>query len=81
MILAEGCSIACFCETWLQPDSINDSALVINNYSMFRRDRRNRFRGGGLLVYVKSDLCPHLRPDLSPRHRMYCLGIQTALSR
>ena len=65
MILAEGCSIACFCETWLQPDSINDSALVINNYSMFRRDRRNRFRGGGLLVYVKSDLCPYLRPDLS----------------
>ena len=32
---------------------------------MFRRDRRNRFRGGGLLVYVKSDLCPHLRPDLT----------------
>ena len=32
---------------------------------MFRHDRRNRFRGGGLLVYDKSDFCPHLCPDLT----------------
>lgn len=42
------------CETWLSP-RIPDSLVDINGYTIFRSDRMNR-AGGGVCVYIKSEL-------------------------
>lgn len=44
---------AVFTETWLDND-IPNSAIEIDGYSIYRRDRN--YRGGGILVYVSSTL-------------------------
>ena len=38
-------------ETWLSPN-VNNSAINLNGFSIFRRDRRDGRRGGGVCVYV-----------------------------
>ena len=54
-ILARETKPACFCitETWLD-DTVSDSENQIENYNVRRRDRNRR--GGGVCVYVRSDL-------------------------
>ena len=46
-------------ESWTH-EKIGDAGININGYSIFRRDRdfdkRDRRRGGGVLLYVRNDL-------------------------
>jgi len=44
--------IICVTETWLNAD-ISDSKLNINGYTLFRKDRCNGKRGGGVAIYCK----------------------------
>ena len=37
-------------ETWLSPN-VSNSAINLNGFSIFRRDRRDGRRGGGVCVY------------------------------
>ena len=62
--------IGCISETWLKT-SIDDSALVISNYVCYRNDRADGRQGGGVAVYVKSNLsCTHL-------HHYSVAGLET----
>ena len=58
------CDILMLSETWLQSSSVIDSFLDIPSFNVFRKDRPEGGRGGGLLVYVKSSLKAHRRTDL-----------------
>ena len=52
--------IGCISETWLKA-SIDNIALAISNYTCYRNDRADGRQGGGVAVYVKSNLsCTHL---------------------
>ena len=51
----------CISETWLDP-SINDSAIEMDNYSLIRKDRNRN--GGGVCVFIRSDLHFSVREDL-----------------
>lgn len=46
--------LICLSETWLNSTILN-TALEIDGYKLFRRDRYNQ-RGGGICVFVKSNL-------------------------
>ena len=46
--------IVCITELWLS-NGIDDSLVKLPNFNTFRYDRHNS-RGGGVLVYVKSDI-------------------------
>ena len=62
--------IGCISETWLKT-SIDDSAHVISNYVCYRNDRADGRQGGGVAVYVKSNLsCTHL-------HHYSVVGLET----
>ncbi len=52
----------CFTETWLD-DSIKDAEIEIENYFLIRRDRNRK--GGGVCVYVRSDIGFNQRMDLN----------------
>jgi len=53
--------VGCISETWLKP-SIDDSAIVMSNYVCYRNDRADGRQGGGVAVYVRSNLsCTHLQ--------------------
>ena len=46
-------------ETWLR-DDVADTELVLDNYSVYRRDRDDNSksnRGGGVLIVVKDMIC------------------------
>ena len=51
-----------FCESFLD-DSWSSAALAVDNYNLFREDRRTG-AGGGLLIYVPSHLPVKRRSDL-----------------
>ena len=53
-------------ETWLD-DSVSNSEISIENYSVFRKDRRcvKDKNSGGVLLYVKSNLLPIVCDDLN----------------
>ena len=53
--------IVCICETWLNHTVFDNE--ILPNYSIFRRDRKDR-TGGGILVAVKSDIKASRRSDL-----------------
>ena len=50
-------------ESWTT-DEIADSEISLNGYTLFRRDRGENKRGGGVLLYVSSDLVVSLRDDI-----------------
>jgi len=53
--------VGCISETWLKT-SIDDNAVVISNYVCYRNDRADGRQGGGVAVYVRSNLsCTHLQ--------------------
>ena len=54
-------------ETWLT-DAINDSLVDIPGYNTFRMDRDTslgKFRGGGLIAYIKADIRAQMLPEYS----------------
>ena len=53
--------ILCICETFLN-DTFSDTELQLENYQLFRKDRKTN--GGGLVIYVKENLRCSLREDL-----------------
>jgi hypothetical protein len=51
-------------ESWAR-DDMGDSELALDGYVMFRRDReKQNSRGGGVLLYVKSDIMAVERQDI-----------------
>ena len=62
-LLANQTHAACISisETWLD-NSIFDTELHIPNYNLFRRDRNRQ--GGGVCLYIRSDLAFNPRDDL-----------------
>ena len=48
-------------ETWMD-NTINDSEVEIENYNLERRDRNRN--GGGVCIFVRSDISYNLRDDL-----------------
>ncbi len=66
-------------ETWLLP-SVDDVEISPNNFTVFRTDRVQTHRGGGIALYIKSSLKPvRLRVDIevSPCVEMICYRIST----
>ena len=45
--------VLCLTETWLTP-LIVDSSISIDGYSIFRRDRADGRRGGGVCIFTKT---------------------------
>lgn len=45
----------CLCEMWLTP-RIDSRLVCINGYNMCRVDRKIKKRGGGLVIYIRTDL-------------------------
>ena len=50
-------------ETWLD-STVADSEIAIDGYDVYRRDRSNDVRGGGVCLYVKTMLSFTLTNDL-----------------
>jgi hypothetical protein len=46
--------VACLCETWLT-ESISDSMIVSNSFSIFRKDRTNNRKGGGVCIITRNN--------------------------
>ncbi|CAB4022732.1 excitatory amino acid transporter 1-like [Paramuricea clavata] len=53
-------------ETWLRADYYNEEILPSDNYTIYRKDRANYRRGGGVLLAVKADILSYRRIDLEP---------------
>ena len=49
------------CETWLD-ESVTDSEIDIQDYHVVRKDRNRN--GGGVLIYIRSDIAFNTRSDL-----------------
>ena len=49
-------------ETWLD-ESVTDSEIELNGYIVHRKDRNRK--GGGVYLYIKSDIAFNLKPELS----------------
>ena len=73
-------------ETWAN-DGIFDSELALQGFDMFRQDRQGSRHGGGVLLYVKSDLRPVKCESIGDfpeqvwcsiqdkNHVHYCIGV------
>ena len=61
LVLKTNASVLCLSETWLD-HSITDSEISIPSYSIVRKDRDRH--GGGVCLYIKSNLPYNCRPDL-----------------
>ena len=46
-------------ETWLTPD-IKNTELLLDDYNVYRKDRNNNKRGGGVLIAVKNNITSEL---------------------
>ena len=52
--------IACITESWLNNDIVSN-VVDVPGYVMYRHDREDGRRGGGVLCYVRDNLaCSHL---------------------
>lgn len=51
----ESIDILCLTETWLN-ESMPDGNVAISDYCLFREDRTDGRRGGGLMVYIRNNL-------------------------
>ena len=62
-LIAKQSNAACMClsETWLD-DSVFDTEISINNYSITRKDRSRH--GGGVCMYIRNDIAFNTRSDL-----------------
>ena len=69
-------SLICLSETWLTED-IADSEVRLSAYSIIRRDRMNAGkdrRGGGVAIYVASELSTVRRSDLEHETLEHSVG-------
>lgn len=48
------CEVINVCETWLN-SSIKNEWLALSGYELFRLDRKQKRRGGGICIYVKDN--------------------------
>jgi len=59
-------------ESWLQ-EHINNAEISLCGYELFRNDRQNGQRGGGVLLYVKSELHPvEYKPTSKFPEQVWC---------
>ena len=54
-VVAVGADVVGLVESWAN-ESIPDAELTLEGFDMYRRDRETGNRGGGVLLYVKTDL-------------------------
>lgn len=67
--------VICVTESWLT-DDIPDSAIAMDDFIVFRKDR-SQARGGGLVVYVNCTIpCKVLSQFVSPNNTSECLWLQ-----
>ena len=71
--------LICLQETWLKPDTHSDLDVNIDGYSIFRKDRSNGARGGGLLTYVRNDLSASLVTDCCASEKFEVSWIRISL--
>ncbi len=62
LVESENIDIFCISETWLSPE-VADSEITVDGYALYRKDRGSR--GGGVAMYVKSDIPHSFRSDLT----------------
>ena len=55
--------LLCISETWLH-EKINDNMINVPGYTIVRRDRNSNKRGGGVCIYVRSNMSFTCRDDL-----------------
>nr|CAH7729132.1 unnamed protein product [Callosobruchus chinensis] len=68
-------SIFCITETWISPD-ITDSMLKIENYKLYRADRRVG-RGGGVCMYIKeSAATKQISPINTEIEQLWIYGVK-----
>jgi len=61
--------IACLCETWLT-DFTLDSMIASRDFSIFRQDRADTRRGGGVCIIGKNSSCVFFKSvDLPTRYQ------------
>ena len=59
-------AVTCLSETWLD-DSVSDGEILFDEFCLIRRDRNRT--GGGVCMYILSDLCFSQRNDLDSEGR------------
>jgi hypothetical protein len=66
VIQKENFDIVAITETWLTSD-VHDCEVTIEGYSVFRKDRCEvrASKGGGVLLYVKENICAFVHDDLN----------------
>ncbi len=66
--------VICVTEAWLH-DELKDHEISLPGYVLFRHDRPSSKRGGGVALYVKSNLRPQLitPPILTPVCKSHCM--------
>ena len=62
LVVEFNAAIVCVTETWLD-DSVMDSEIELSGYVVQRKDHKRS--GGGVCMYVRSDLVFNPRPELS----------------
>ena len=62
LVVELNAAIVCVTETWLD-DSVMDSEIELSGYVVQRKDRERS--GGGVCMYIRSDLAFNPRPELS----------------
>ena len=62
LVVEFNAAIVCVTETWLD-DSLMDSEIELSGYVVQRKDRERS--GGGVCMYIRSDLAFNPRPELS----------------
>lgn len=65
-VCGTGCHVVAVTETWAN-SGVGDAELMIDGYSMYRRDRREELgcRGGGVIMYVRDSLRSELNVKLT----------------
>ena len=66
LVFGENLDIVAVTETWLKPDICDSEILPENQYTIYRRDRVDGRRGGGVLLAVKSNVLSFRRCEIEP---------------
>ena len=66
LVFGENLDVVAVTETWLKPDIYDGEILPGNQYTIYRRDRADGRRGGGILLAVKSNILSFRRHEIEP---------------
>ena len=66
LVFGEHLDIVAVMETWFKPDICDSEILPGNQYTIYRRDRVDGRRGGGVLLAVKSNILSFRRCEIEP---------------